>query len=119
MSGDLIQIRELKVATVVGIHDWEREVRQVVSLDIEVGADVRAAAATDDIDSALNYKTLVKRVKQEVEGRRFQLVETIAEAVAALVLEEFEVKWVRVRASKPGAVRGALDVGALIERGER
>ncbi len=116
---DIVYIRELNIETIIGIYDWEREIKQVVSLDLEMATDIRKAAETDDIQYALNYKAVSKRLIQYIEGSEFLLVETMAEKVAALVMEEFNVPWIRLRLSKPGAVRGARDVGMLIERGAR
>ncbi|MDY6891743.1 MAG: dihydroneopterin aldolase [Pseudomonadota bacterium] len=116
---DIVYIRELQVETVIGIYDWERQVRQTVSLDLEMATDIRAAAASEEIDSTLNYKTVAKRLIAFIGQSEFLLVETMAEEVARIVLEEFNVPWLRLRLSKPGAVRGARDVGVLIERGER
>lgn len=118
-SMDIVYIRDLRIATTIGIYDWEREVRQTVSLDLEMAADIRAAAASDDIAHALNYKAVAKRIIAHVESSGCLLVERLAEEVAALVLDEFPVPWLRLRLSKPGALRGAQDVGILIERGER
>jgi dihydroneopterin aldolase len=116
---DIVYIRELQVETVIGIYDWEREVRQTVSLDLEMGTDIRAAAATEDIENTLNYKTVAKRLIAFISQSEFLLVETMAEEIAQIVQEEFNVPWLRLRLSKPGAVRGARDVGVIIERGER
>ena len=113
---DTIFLRELKVETIVGIWDWERKIRQTVSIDLEMGADIRRAAETDHIDDTLNYKAVSKRVQQFVAESEFQLVETMAEKIAELVLSDFGVPWVQVRVSKPGAIRGATDVGVLIFR---
>ena len=115
-ASDTIFLHELKVETIIGIWDWERKIRQVVSIDLEMGADIRRTAETDSIDDALNYKAVAKRVQQFVADSEFQLVETLAEKIAQLVLQEFEIPWIRVRVSKPGAIRGASDVGALIYR---
>lgn len=115
---DIVYIRELQVETVIGIYDWEREVRQKVSLDLEMGTDIREAAATEDIENTLNYKSVSKRLIAFIEGSEFLLVETMAEEIAQIVMQEFGVRWLRLRLGKPGAVRGARDVGVLIERGE-
>lgn len=115
---DVVYIRDLRIDTVIGIFDWEREVRQTVSLDLEMGADIRRAAETDDIQYALNYKAVAKRVIAFIEAADFLLVERMAEEVAAIVMGEFGVPWLRLRVSKPGALRGAEDVGIVIERGE-
>jgi dihydroneopterin aldolase len=117
MQADTIFLGGLKVDTVIGIWDWERKIRQTVIIDLEISADIRRAAETDSIDDTLNYKQVSKRVQQFVADSSFQLVETLAEKIAAIVRDEFEVEWVRVRVNKPGAIRGAQDVGVLIERG--
>ncbi|SIQ02126.1 dihydroneopterin aldolase [Marinobacterium stanieri] len=116
---DIVYIRELEVETVIGIYDWEREVRQTVSLDLEMGTDIRAAASTEDIEQTLNYKSVSKRLISFISESEFLLVETMAEEISQIVLSEFDVPWLRLRLSKPGAVRGAKDVGVVIERGER
>ena len=116
---DIVYIRDLRIDTVIGIFDWEREVRQTVSLDLEMATDIRAAAASDNIDDTLNYKAVAKRLIQFVSESNFELVETLAERCAQIVLTEFDVPWLKLRLSKPGAVRGSRDVGLIIERGER
>lgn len=115
-STDSIFLRELKVETVIGVWDWERKIRQTVSIDLEMGSDIRRAAKTDSIDDTLNYKAVSKRVQQFVADSEFQLVETMAEKIAEVVLSEFELPWIQVRVSKPGAIRGAKDVGVQIHR---
>ena len=115
-QADTIFLTELKVQAVVGIWDWERKIRQTVSINLEMGADIRQAAASDDIEHTLNYKKVAKRVQQFVAESAFQLVETMAEKIAETILTEFDVPWVQVRVSKPGAIRGARDVGVLIRR---
>jgi 7,8-dihydroneopterin aldolase/epimerase/oxygenase len=114
---DIVYIRDLRIETIIGIYDWERQVRQTVSLDLEMASDILQAAATDDIQYALNYKAVSKRLIAYVENRNALLVETLAEEIAKLIREEFSVPWLRLRLSKPGAVRGARDVGLIIERG--
>jgi len=113
---DTIFLHDLRVETIVGIWDWERRIRQTVGIDLEMGADIRRAAATDNIDDTLNYKAVAKRVQQFVADSSFQLVETLAERIAAIVLDEFDVPWVQVRVNKPGAIRGSRDVGIQIRR---
>ncbi len=114
---DIIFLSDLKVETVIGIWDWERKIRQTVSIDLEMSADIAKAAATDDVKDTLNYKLVAKRLQQFVGDSSFQLVETLAEKIAGIVLDEFDVAWVKVRVNKPGAIRGARDVGVMIERG--
>ncbi len=113
---DSIFLNDLKVETIVGIWDWERKIRQTVSIDLQLGADIKRAAASDSIDDTLNYKLVAKRVQQFVSESSFKLVETLAENIAEVVIAEFEVPWVEVRVNKPGAIRGARDVGVNIRR---
>ena len=116
---DIVYIRELEVRTIIGIFDWEREQRQVVSLDLEMGSDIATAAATDTIENALDYKAVAKRLIDFIEKSEFFLVETLAERVAGIVVNEFNVPWVKLRLGKPGAVTGSKDVGVIIERESR
>jgi len=116
---DKIFLNELKVETVIGIWEWERKIRQTVIIDLEMSADVAKAAATDSVEDTLNYKLVAKRIQSFVADSSFQLVETLAERIAAIIREEFGVAWVKVRVNKVGAIRGSRDVGILIERGER
>lgn len=115
---DIVYIKELEIETIIGVFDWERNIKQVVSIDLEMATDVKRAAQTDHIDDALNYKSIAKRLIEFVEASEFQLIETLAETIANIVMNEFNVGWVRVRLGKPGAVRGSKDVGVIIERGE-
>jgi 7,8-dihydroneopterin aldolase/epimerase/oxygenase len=114
---DRVFIEDLRVETVIGIFDWEREIKQAVSLDLEMAFDIRAAAASDRIGDTLDYKAVAKRLIRFIEDSEFQLVESLAERCAAIVLDEFPVPWLRLRLSKPGAVRGSSAVGVIIERG--
>ncbi len=116
---DTIFINDLRVDTVIGVNEWERRTRQTISIDLELACDCEKAGASDSIDDTLNYKLVSKRVAAFVEESDFQLVETLAERISKLIREEFGVEWVRVRVNKMGALRGARDVGVIIERGER
>ena len=113
---DKIFIHALKTETIVGIFDWERQVKQTVVMDIEFSADIRKAALSDSIDDTLNYKRVAKRVLAFVDESSFHLVETLAEHVAMLILDEFTVAWVRIVLSKPAAIRSSRDVGVMLER---
>jgi dihydroneopterin aldolase len=113
---DKIFIHALKTEAIIGIFDWERQVRQTVIVDIEIGADIRKAALSDSIDDTLNYKRVAKRVLAFVEASSFHLVETLAEHIAMLILQDFGMAWVRISLSKPGAIRSSRDVGVILER---
>ena len=116
---DTVFIEDLRIDAVIGIYDWERRVRQTLSFDIEMAFDNTVPAASDDIALTLNYKDVSKRLIGYVGASSFGLVETLAERCAAIIREEFGVGWVRLKLSKPGAVRGAKAVGVCIERGTR
>lgn len=116
ISADTVFIRDLRVSTVVGIFDWERRIRQTVVLDLDMSADIRRAARSDRIEDTLDYKAVAKRVAQFVSAAQFQLVETLAEEIAGLIIREFRVARVKVTLHKPGAVSGSKSVGVSIER---
>ena len=118
-SVDTIFVRDLRVEAVVGIWRWERSMPQTISIDLDMATDVSSAAAQDSIEAALDYRSVSKRVSEFVSDSSYQLIETMAEEIARLVREEFEVLWVRVSVHKPLAVRGSRDVGVTIERGQR
>lgn len=114
---DRIFLTALSAEAIIGIYDWEREVRQRVEVDLEMWMDLTAAAASDSIDDTLNYKAVAKRVLAFVQESRFRLVEALAGEIAQILLAEFPIERVRVTVHKPGAVRHSRDVGVIIERG--
>ena len=114
---DIVFINDLRIETIIGIYDWERKVKQTISLDLEMGTDIRKSAETDAIEDTLNYKAVAKRLIAFVGESEYQLVETLAEKITDIVLTEFSVPWVKLTVHKPGAVRGSRDVGVIIERG--
>ena len=113
---DIIYIKDLRIKTIIGIFDWERKVKQEVSIDMEFPFDCKKAAASDSIDDALDYKVITKAVIKFVEESSFQLQESLAEGIATLIKDNFEVESLKLRISKPGALRGAKDVGLVIYR---
>ncbi|GGC90746.1 dihydroneopterin aldolase [Halopseudomonas salina] len=117
---DQVFIKGLSVEAVIGVYDWERTILQPLVLDLDLGWDIRAAAAGDDLSATLDYAAVSQRVLEYVGTSQFQLVESLAERLAALIMEEFSVPWLRLRVTKPGAVSEASGgVGVLIERGVR
>jgi dihydroneopterin aldolase len=113
---DKVFIEGLEIDAVIGIYDWERHIRQTLRFDLEMGYDNHVPAASDDIADTIDYKAVSKRLIGYVSQSEFGLVETLAERCAAIVLDEFGVRWLRLKLSKPGAVRGAVAVGVIIER---
>jgi dihydroneopterin aldolase len=117
---DIVFIDGLEVDTVIGVYDWERGIRQCLTLDLQLGWDIRPAAAGDDLGAALDYAAVSARVQAFAAASSFQLVETFAERLAALLMTEFGIAWLRLRLTKPGAVPAARGgVGVEIERGCR
>ena len=113
---DKIFITALTAEAIIGIYDWEREVKQRLEVDLEMWVDLSAAAKSDAIEDTLNYKSVAKRVLAFVEASRFKLVEALASEIARIVVEEFKVARVRVTVHKPGAIRHSKDVGVIVER---
>lgn len=116
---DIVFIRDLQIDTVIGVYEWERQIRQSLFLDIDMATDIRPAAASDDLSKTLDYKAVSDAVTELVQKSQFQLVETLAERVAALIQNDFNVPWLKLVVSKPGAVPTAKTVGVMIERGEK
>jgi dihydroneopterin aldolase len=116
---DTIFLRDLEINATIGIFEWEKRIKQKVRIDLEMATDIAMAAASDAIEDTLDYKAISKRVIQFVEESRYELIETLIEKVSEIILKEFNISWVRLTISKPGAVRGSRDVGITIERGER
>lgn len=116
---DIVYIRGLEVKTVIGVYDWEREIKQPISVDLDMATDISKAAATDAHEYVLDYKIVCVRVAEFIEKSDLKLLEAMAEEIARLVQSEFRVPWVRVKVSKPAAITGARDVGVIIERGNR
>ena len=113
---DKIFLNQLRTECIVGIWDWERQVKQTVVIDLEMACDVRNAARTDHIDDTVDYKKVSKRLLNFVSESQFQLVETLTENIARIIVTEFAVSWVKVRLNKQGAIRNSQDVGIMIER---
>ena len=113
---DKVFIRNLEVESIIGIFQWEREVKQLISVDIEMDFDNTKAAKSDSIEDALNYKLVGKRVTAYIKGSKYKLVETLAEKISQIILKEFPVDRVKITLSKPGAMRGSKSVGISIVR---
>ncbi|MFC1791414.1 dihydroneopterin aldolase [Gemmatimonadota bacterium] len=114
---DRILIKDLLIRGIIGIHDWEREKKQDILINIEMEADCRPAGLSDDFQDAVDYRAVAKRVLALVEGSEFFLVERVAEQIAGICLEDERVTLARVRVEKPGAVRFSQSVGVEVERG--
>ncbi|WP_394754475.1 dihydroneopterin aldolase [Crenothrix sp.] len=116
---DIIFLGGLEIETIIGIYDWERTTKQTVVLDIEMAFDITKAAETDDIEYTLDYKKVSKRIISFVEDSQFLLVEKLIVEIANILLTEFAIPWLKITLNKKGAIRGASDVGIVIERGQK
>jgi len=113
---DIVFIKELCIETTIGIYDWERKIKQVVCIDLEIGTEIRKSSGTDNIKDTVDYKAVVKKVQAFIQKSKFLLIEALAEETVKLIFQEFQVNYVKGRFSKPGAVTGSKEVGVIIER---
>jgi len=116
---DIVFINQLEVITTIGVYDWEKSLQQKLYFDLEMAFDNKPAAISDDINLALNYFSVSEKVSQFVQHHQFELIETMAESVASLIMKEFSVPWIKVTLHKPGALPKAQSLGVQIERGHR
>ena len=113
---DKVFIKDLEVEAVIGVYDWEREVRQLISINLEMNFNTKKAGRSDRIDDALNYKNISKCIIELTESSKSKLIESLAQKIAKTVLSEFPVSSVIVSVEKPGALRGSKSVGVTIKR---
>ena len=113
---DKVFIKNLEVETVIGIYDWEREVRQLISISLVMDFDLTKATKTDKIEDSLNYKKISKRIIKLAETLKSKLIENLAQKIADTILNEFPVSSIVVTVEKPGALRGSRSVGVTIKR---
>ena len=113
---DKIFIKDLEIETVIGIYEWEREVRQLISVNIEMTVDTKKAARSDKVEDSLDYKKVCKRISSLTKNLKSKLIENLAHKIAETILSEFSVSNVIVTGENPGALRGSKSVGIVIER---
>ena len=113
---DKVFIKDLEVETVIGIYDWEREVRQLISISLVMDFDLTEAAKSDKIEDSLDYKKISKRIIKLTENLKSKLIENLAQKIADTILNEFPVSSIVVTVEKPGALRGSRSVGVTIKR---
>jgi dihydroneopterin aldolase len=116
---DIVFLQGLKAQCTIGVWEWEKQITQPIEIDLEVSADIAAAAATDRLEDTLDYKAVARTVLEFAEQSRLALIETLAEEIANIILQEFKASWVRVRINKGGAVKNCRNVGIEIERSSR
>ena len=116
LNGDKIYVEDLRVKATIGIFDWEKKIKQDVSISYEIPHDNVKAAKADAIEATTDYKSITKGIISFVENNKFELAETFAEKIAEMVIKDFNIDEIRLRVSKPGALRFSKDVGVIIER---
>ncbi len=116
---DIIYLHGLKCECTIGVWKWEKAISQTLILDIDVKTNVAKAATNDDLNDALDYQAIAQRIQTYAEENNFELIETLVERIASVILTEFDTTWVRIKLDKGQAVKGAKNVGVIIERGER
>lgn len=116
---DIVFIKQLKVETTIGAYEWEKTIKQTLLLDLEMAWDNTAPALQDDLTKALDYATVSQRITDWLGLQKIELIETVAERIAQILLNEFSIKWLRLTVHKPDAVVNAAGVGVTIERGSK
>jgi len=114
---DVVIVKDLRFKTIIGLWDWERQMQQVVSIDLEMAWDMSRAAKSEDLEDALDYKSVSRQVEKFVQEKKFKLVEAAADGIAAMIMKDFDVPWIKVAINKPYAVTGSKSVGVVVERG--
>lgn len=114
---DIVFINQLTVETTIGAYDWEKTIKQTLKIDLEMSWDNKAPALNDDLTKALDYATVSQRITTWLSEQKIELIETVAERIAAMLLVEFNIEWLKLTIHKPDAVANAFGVGVCIERG--
>lgn len=115
---DKIFLKNLRLKTRIGLFEWEKQIDQIININVEVGFNITKAANSDDVRYSLDYKTLSNVIKEYVKNNTHELIETLIENIANIIIEDFDVKYVTLSISKPGAIRDSEDVGITITRGK-
>ncbi len=113
---DKIFLNDLKIDTIIGIYDWERQTQQTLSFDLEMDWDIKPAAESDDINKTLDYGAVAQRIVAFVKASEYMLIETLAEDLCAMLLEEFAIPRIKLTLSKPVALHGQNTARIVIER---
>lgn len=115
-SNDRVLIEGLTVFTTIGVYDWEKNLKQKLILDLEMAWNNQPAGKSDDVSLCLDYFLVSKFITSFIENHQFELIETVAEQVAERIINEFSVKWINIKVSKPDAIANASNVAVVIQR---
>lgn len=116
---DIIYLHGLKCECTIGVWEWEKTITQTLTLDIDLATNTASAAVTDKLADALDYQAIAARVQNYAKDHRFDLIETLVERLASVILDEFDTPWVKIKLDKGQAVKGVKNVGVVIERGTK
>ena len=116
---DIIFVKDLKLPTLIGAFAWEHEFKQPLLLDFELQTDAKKAAAHDDLTDTYNYLAISEAILTKFSDHKCELMETLAERIAAMIMQDFGVNWIRLNLRKPAIIAAAKEVGIMIERGEK
>ncbi|WP_348666231.1 dihydroneopterin aldolase [Arsenophonus symbiont of Ornithomya chloropus] len=113
---DIIFIKKLTVFTTIGVYDWEQTIKQKLLIDIKIGYDHQYIDKGDDIKYCLDYSEISQIVIEHIEKRKFKLIERVAEDIADILLNKFDIYWVRIKVVKLNAIPKSKQVGIIIQR---
>ncbi|WED43491.1 dihydroneopterin aldolase [Legionella cardiaca] len=111
---DILQIKGLSVLTRIGVYTWEQQISQRLLIDISIPGNF--SACNDDLSNTIDYSKLCQQVTTYVETNAFQLIETVANNVATLIKNEFNVSELTISVSKPHAIKNASDIRVTVTR---
>jgi dihydroneopterin aldolase len=113
---DIIFIRDLRVTTLIGVYTWEKQVPQTLQLDLDIALPDNKACASDNLNDTVDYADVAQHIQTVLNDGHFSLLETLAEHIANIILNDFNAPWVRVNIAKLQAIRNCKMVGICIQR---
>lgn len=114
---DKVYIRGLNIQTTIGVFEWEKQIKQTLVIDLIMGWNTASAAVNDDLSKTLDYAAISVAIEKFANDNPVELLETLAERMAAFLMAEYQIPWLKLSIGKPGAVHNAATVGVEIERG--
>lgn len=115
MITDYLHIEGLKIDASIGIHDWEKKIKQLLVVDMEIAHDFSNAG--DDIKNTIDYDALCQHITELVQSRQFNIIETVAQLIVTSIESTFNIKAMTVRVSKPHAIASANNISVVVKRG--
>ncbi|MFK5895033.1 MAG: dihydroneopterin aldolase [Pseudomonadota bacterium] len=116
---DITYIHGLEIHTIIGIFDWERKNKQTLFIDLDIASNFSNAISSDNINDCIDYTQVSKEINKLANQHSYQLLESFAEQISQIVLQQFHAHWVRVKINKPLAIDKATSTGVIIERSKK